>query len=65
MIRLSKEEHKLLADVGRQYPKFVEILSRWRIEELERLPYSQKEIVDVQRGRVQALTELANSIKGN
>ena len=65
MIRLDKAELKLLNDVGRQYPRFVEILSRWRTEELERLPYTNKDNVDVMRGRVQALTEMQRAILGH
>lgn len=56
-MRLNAEEAKVCENVARQFPAFVEILNRWRSEELERLPYATNQM-DVMRGRVQSLTEL-------
>ena len=56
-MRLSAEELKIFQSVARQYPEFVEVLNRWREEELEVLPFATTQL-DVLRGRVQALTEL-------
>lgn len=66
MIRLSPEEQKTLERVRRQFPEFVEILSRWRTEELERLPNAvgAASNVNVMQGRVQALTEMQRAIQG-
>jgi len=43
--------------MGRQNQVVVEFLSAWRMKELEQLPYATNN-VEVQRGRVQVLTEL-------
>ena len=56
-MRLTAEESKIFQNVARQYPEFVAVLSRWREEELENLPYAASNL-DVMRGRVQTLTEL-------
>jgi hypothetical protein len=56
-MRLSAEEDKIVQNITRQFPAFVEILNRWRSDELENLPFAVNNL-DVMRGRVQALTEM-------
>lgn len=64
MIQVTPDEKKLMQDVGRQYPRFLDLLNRWREHELESLVFAPKDISDVVRGRVQSLTELLKAIKG-
>lgn len=63
MIKLDADEVRVMHDVGRQFPKFVEILNRWRTTELETLPFAKNENLDVMRGRIQSLAELQKAIK--
>lgn len=63
MIRLSPDELKLVKDVGRQFPRFVEILDRWKAQELEALIFATSTVSDTMRGRVQSLAELQKAIK--
>lgn len=44
--------------MARQFPEVAKLISDWRKDELEILPFSRNESLDVLRGRVQALTEL-------
>ena len=46
-----------LRKLTRQFPEFVELIDEWRSKELETLPYA-KDNLNVQQGRVQALSEL-------
>lgn len=65
MIKVTLDEAKLIQDVGRQYPRFLDLLSRWREHELESLVFAPKDFSDVVRGRVQSLSELLKAIKGS
>lgn len=50
-----REDFKRMA---RQYPEFTEFVGKWRLKELEAIPYAKDQSLDVLRGRVQALTDL-------
>ena len=54
----SSDDRKLMADVGRQFPRFVALLSAWRQGELENIVVASRDSTDVLRGRVQTLTEM-------
>lgn len=58
MLKPTDEQLKNFSILARQYPEFVEFLTDWRDKELNALPYSKNENLDVLRGRIQALTEL-------
>ena len=62
-MRLSAEELKVFQNVTRQFPQLLEILNRWREEELEKIPYATETNLDVMRGRVQALTEMKRHLE--
>jgi hypothetical protein len=53
----SAAQTETLRKLSRQFPEFVEFVDEWRGKELEALPYA-KDNLNVQQGRVQALSEL-------
>lgn len=57
-MRLTADEQQLFSTMSRQFPRFVEVIERVRVEELELLPVASKDSLDVLRGRVQALTDI-------
>lgn len=61
-MRLTADEQQVFHNVARQFPRFVEAIERLRLEELEKLPYATNSL-DVQRGRVQSLTEMQKALE--
>ena len=57
MKKPTAEQLTALFVMGRQNSVATEYLTAWRNEELEQLPFASNS-VDVQRGRVQVLTEI-------
>ena len=64
MAQFSPEERDLMRNLGRQYPRFVEILSRWRKREMNQLPKAISGNVGVLQGRAQVLTEITQHVSG-
>jgi hypothetical protein len=63
-LKLTEDELNLIRSIGRQYPKFLEILGRWRQHEMERMVQTPAEKVGIMQGRVHALTELQRALTG-
>ena len=62
-IQLSDDEAKLLKQIGRQYPNFVELLERLRSAELESMATGTQEHFSTYKGRVQCLTEIRQLVR--
>jgi len=58
--RLTADELRMFKEIGRQYPRAFEVLTEWRMSELEKLPMATGSItpVGVLQGRAQVLTEM-------
>lgn len=63
MKNLTADDTKLLAQVGRQYPQLVDLLTRVRVGELEYTATTSVEFFPVQKGRIGMLTELMQQLK--
>lgn len=57
-MQLTDQQRQMCANIGRQYPEFRELLTAWRLRELENMAQATPEIFGTLKGRVQLLTEM-------
>jgi hypothetical protein len=61
-MRFTPEDLQTFSRVGRQFPEFIEILSRWRTEEMEALLLAAEKDTRTIQGRARLLTELRKQL---
>lgn len=62
-MRPSPDQLKLMAQVGKQYPQFIELLDLFRQAELEAMAVTTPENFCTLKGRVQMLTNLLQQLR--
>lgn len=62
-LMLTADEAELCKQVGRQFPRYVEMLDRLRTAEMESMAVSSSDHFGTFKGRVSVLTELRQQVR--
>ena len=63
-MRLTTDQAKMLSQINRQFPEFVDFLEFWRQAEMEMLVACGSDITGIIQGRSRVLGELKKSLIG-
>ena len=63
-MRLTTDQAKMLSQINRQFPEFVDFLEVWRQAEMEMLIACGSDITGIIQGRSRVLGELKKSLVG-